>query len=157
MNDPRHKYECVMAYVRMSPFTYENASCHMYGWVMSNIYEWVLSHICACVNFGVHWVSVMSCTWISHVTHMDESCHTYGWVMSHIWMSHVTHTDESCRPCKRVNAHILMSHAVYTCVITTYIGYGSCHTCEEVMPHLWMRSIARMNMGWLRLVGSLKL
>jgi len=74
---------------------------------------------------------------------MNGSWHTYEWIMSHIWMSHVTHMNESCRTYEWVMLHIWMRHVTHMS--------ESCHTCVPWPIHL------AMNMGWLRLVGSLKL
>jgi len=157
-----------------------NESCHTCEWA----YEWVMSHM---------WMSL----WMSHVTHMNESCHTCEWayegVMSHMWMSllwvidrcnisapalswvmsrvskrrysakepsnvkeptnrshpigsfsimsHVTHMNESCHTCQWVIPHIWMSHV-------THVN-ESCHTYEWVMWHIWTSHVTRMNESYL--------
>jgi len=114
---------------------------------------------------------------MSDVTHMNESRHTYECVTPHIWMGHATrmnasclaYMDESCHIFKLVTSHIWMS-----CVTRTH---ETCHTHGWVMSHIWRSDGTGVNelghtyewvvshiwtchithMGWLRLVGSLKL
>ena len=71
----------------------------------------------------------------SHVTGMNESCHTYEWVMLHIWMSHVTH----------------MNVEMLEFVVFRWLFEISEFICSlQFIRYLF-------DMGWLRLVGSLKL
>jgi len=108
--------------------------------------HWVMSHIWV-RNKGTARESrwVMSHTWMSHVTLMNESCHTHEWV--HMWTC-VCHTyvcamapiwvSESCH----VRATGLLY--MYTLKYVTHMKKCRCHTCNKAI-------------GWLRLVGSLKL
>ena len=138
----------VMSHIWMSHVTHMIESCHTY--------EWVMSHI-----------------WMSHVTHMNESCHTYEWVMSHTWFRHVTHMNESCHTYSyalfwkssysiftpsvhvywyvcahpRVTSHIRMSHVTHTVMSRFERGHIPSWPWERVY----------IDMGWLPLVGSLKL
>ena len=64
------RWNLVMAHLRMSHGTHENAP--------RNTYEWVMAHIR-----------------MSHCTHTHESWHTWEWVITFIWMRHGTHTNES--------------------------------------------------------------
>jgi len=109
---------------------------------MSHVtHEWVTSHI-----------------WMSHITRMNESCHIY--------MSHVTHMNKSRHTCKCLRW--LWHH-------TKYFLYESCHiwmshvTRMNESCHIYWRIIPRVlfeytinaqlmrHMGWLLLVGSIKL
>ena len=110
---------------------------------------------------------------ISHVTsewvvsRMNGLCHV--WIeSSHIWMSHVTyewvisHMNESC--------HILISHIKYEWVksqvnesshiymshVTYKWAMSRMHEVHSPCLHIIYRS-PYLHMGWLRLVGSLKL
>ena len=84
---------------------------------------------------------------MSHDTRVNESCHTYEWVMSHMWMSHVTHMNESCHTYEWVMSHMWMRHMPHSYII---------HNMNEWdVNEMWMRHMRHM--GWLRLVGSLKL
>jgi len=91
---------------------------------------------------------IMLHIWMSHVTHMDEACHTCEWVISHIWMSQL------------VMSHIGMSHMyvwyIWNIWYICYIWYTQC------IRYIWNTGAASRlhqphHMGWLRLVGSLKL
>jgi len=148
--------------------SHTNEACHI--WMRHVTYEWGMSHMNACVmshvNVSCHeWIRgrihaplawVMS-QYIWGMSHMNESCHTWTrlrrvtcvWDMSymnashHIWMRSVTH--------ERVLSDIHVSHHTKRFEVV-------------VMPH-WRESCCNMYfwcvifvcMGWLRLVGSLKL
>jgi len=87
-------------------------------------------------------------TWLIHTCDitqdvgMIESVHehlhmcSYNWVMAQIWMSLVTHLNESCHTCEWVVPHIWMSHVI-----------GSCHTYEWVMSHIWRRHVTHMKVS----------
>jgi len=107
---------------------------------------------------------------MSYVTHLNEWCHTDARVVSHIWMSDVTQMHELCQ-----TFELVMSHRCTSCV--THLNKW-CHTYAWVMSHIWMSYVTHLNeddaqfdmymshsfydilhrrdMGWLRLVGSLK-
>jgi len=160
-----------------------NTSCHIYEWVMRHIRMSRGTPIISVDKWN--WESNGD-YWSSHATHMNKSWHIYnisrksevGYematteaVMSHIWRSRVAHT---------IVAHIWMSHGTQC---GTYMNESLHHemaTTEAVMPHAWLRHVAYMNeschtherveshvhlyvcattpgMGWLWLVGSIKL
>jgi len=86
----------------------------------------------------------MSHSWMSRVTHMwtghfarikQVRSHKYEWVMSHM--------NASC--------HTWMSHVTYEWVMSQI--KESCHMCM----HLWRVNEPLCDMGWLRLVVSIKL
>jgi len=118
---------------------------------------------------------VMSHIWMSHITRRNESWHTYEGVMSQIGMSHVTHVQISRRRCRRCcnrsMLHIWMSQVTRM--------KESCHSYEHVMSHMCRLAAGDVDgaasakalaarefesaqqdkvcdMGWLRIVGSLK-
>jgi len=148
-------------HINESCHTYMHESCHTYRWIMSHIYmgrlktavgrytyEWIVVHIS--MSHSAH-INELFYTWMSHVTHMNGAVkelggqidinklwHTPQRVIPHIWMNDGTHINELC------------------------------HTYEWVMSHTSMNNVTHMNgalkdhsrqvdMGWLRLVGSLKL
>ena len=154
-------------------------------WMRHVAYEWVMSHMnasCQCHTLqDARWLLLDG--WPC----MDESCHicmshvTHSWVISHmnaschIWMSHVkyewvmSHTHESC--------HVRMSHVTYPSVLSplqvpfTHVSLylrtmgwqctnDSCHIwISHIWNFHWWQLITNISshMGWLRLVGSLKL
>jgi len=156
MHESWHTYEWVMAHVWMSLVTRMDESCHTYGWVMSHIWtshvthEWVMSHI-----------------WTSHVTH--------EWVMSPIWTSHVMHcrwsasnmlqgdedAEDSLIHKRGIHSRALLQKMTYknkesyasspSCIlVVAHLSHvtrmnESCHTCEQVMSHLWMSHVTLMN------------
>ena len=136
-------YQWVMSYM--------NASCHM---CMSHVtYQYVTSHMSESRHI---WMSRVSYEWVT--SHMNQSRHawmshiTRAWIMSqwftshmneswHIWTSHVTyewvtlHMNES--------RHIWISHVTYE--------------CRLILANLKYHLASHLDMGWLRLVGSLEL
>ena len=105
-------------------------------------------------------LSGLSChTWMSHVTH--------EWVMSHmnefchVWMSHVTHEWVMSHMNVFWEFGVLHIFIWYRCVCSCM--YVFIYICKYMTPHPRIDSITRCNtsntdaMGWLRLVGSLKL
>ena len=132
--DSNRLSQCVVLYM--------NASCHI--WMRHVTYECVMSHM----NASCH-------IWMRHVTyecvmsHMNASCHTlksvitYECVMSHRHES-MSHRNESyIRRTNRQGPSWLevpqpIRHVTYECVIS--------HMNESYI-----------RMGWLRLVGALKL
>jgi len=138
---------------------------HAWLWARRSYHtcEWVMSHI-----------------WMSHVTRMNESCHTHEWVVSHLWTRHVTHINEARHPHEWVTSHIRMTRAdvheglflwvcrslfvsmwvsfVFVCWAMSQMSHAhpheSCHT--HVLSKV-QYGVATISMGWLRLVGSLKL
>jgi len=61
---------------------------------------------------------------------------------THTRISHVTDMKESCHTYEWVNSHVRMRHVAHL--------NDSCHTYGRVMSHICI-------MGWLRLVGCLKI
>jgi len=146
-----------------------NQSCVTYERVVCQI--WMSRHI---------WMMAHTnevCIRCECVVHMSQSRVTYERVVCQIWMSHVSRVNESCltslRRIARIRTSSWHSHGhtschAYECVVCTY---------EWVMSHIWMSRVSHMNescvtyewvvcriwmshvssMGWLRLVGSLKL
>jgi len=132
------------------------------GWVMSHMWmrrgtcEWVMSHVlvkCHCCQR----VRIHRGTMMSHVTHVNEAWHE--------WKG-MSHTNEPCRGGQRGRVHAgdRMSHVTH--VNEAWHVWMRHVTCECVMLHTWINHVtcqkwksagADMNMGWLRLVGSLKL
>jgi len=76
-----------------------------------------------------------------------KSCQSCGWVVSWICMSNGTHMNESWDTYKWVMSLTWTGRV-------THIN-ESCHTCEWVMSQIWMSHV--IDMGWLRLLGSIKL
>jgi len=103
-------------------------SCHISKWIV------LTCHM-------THWVM-----WMSHAAHLNESHHTYEWVV-YIYMSHAMHMNESCDTYKWVMWYTWMSHVTYT--------NEPRDTYNWVMLHVWRSPVTHM--GWLRLVGFLKL
>ena len=124
------------------------AIAHSYQWHDSFIRVTWLIYMCDMTHLYA-WRAWFMCVthsyvWLDYVCHqrdsnannhpytMNESCHTYERVMSHTWISHATHLN---------------------------------HTYEWVMSQTWMSHVTHMNeschtyehMGWLCLVGSIKL
>jgi len=166
-----HTRTSTYIYTWMSCIAHINETCHTYEWDMSHIwmrhvtyqgvmhtYEYVTSHIR-----------------ISHGTHMNESCHTIKWVTSEIQISHVTHIKEPCHTHKGVALHMqrIMSRTRTwllricnttqtdeSCPNRSSIkkeepnGTSNC-TREAVMSHTWRSPVPHM--GWLRIVGCLKI
>jgi len=141
-----------------------NGSCHTYEWVMSHIYEWVKSYIWkSCVthvNASCHTCSLRR---MSHVTHMSGSCHTYViyvcYESRHTWLIQVCvchDLNESWHTYIRsVPAQSDLERGPPDSLHTknTYI-----HTHTYIHANMHACNIhADMHMGWLRLVGSLKL
>jgi len=152
-----------MWHIWMNPGTHMNESCHTYeyhtintahaNWVMTHMNKscsiwyrytyliyihaylmygrWVTHEYCTCqlTHDSHEWVmSQLACTVFMYS--IQYSCDTYEWVMAHIWMSHVTHMNTARR--------------------ILYMPTDSWLT--------WMSPVAYdTGMGWLRLVGSLKL
>jgi len=120
--------------------TYTNESCHTYECVMSHI---VKSHIHERVMSHIH-ERVMS-----HI-HERVMSHIHEWVVSHIWAR--PHLKNQCR---------------WKCQSFGRIPFGrSKQFYRSSSHHTWLSHVTRMNewchtqighMGWLRLVGSLKL
>jgi len=176
-------YEWVVAHVWMSHVT----TCPMCEWVMSHIWmrhvthmneSWPLDECPSPV------LRVWSHIELSHVTHMNESwiSQVYQWVMSHEWMGHVTHINEPwmSRVHQWVMSHALMSHVtqshvtrmdescpmykwvyewVVSCVWMSHVTHINDSWMSRVyewgISHIWIRHVTHM--GWLQLVGSLKL
>ena len=93
--------------------------------------------------------------WMSHATQMNEPCHTYEWVMSHKWMSHVTHMNESCHTYEWVMSH----DSWHTRGDTSHIWRLFDTSPKSGVSYSWPHSSPThtiRTMGWLRLVGSLK-
>jgi len=121
-------------------------SCPTWGWGMS--YKWMsyVTHMNG--HHSYLWeIRVMSHVWMGYTTRMNELCHAYEWVMSHTCTSQVTHENESRYTYEEVMSHIWMSHVTYM--------NESCHTYDWVLQPL-LGNLSH-GMGWLRLVGSLKL
>jgi len=132
MNESFHIHTCIMPCIWMSHFTYINASCHMYEWVI-NILS---SHIIHYMNDLSHihqWF--MSCIWMSHVTYLNASCHLK---MSHLTsineLSHI-HLNESC--------HVHSCVMSYLCVMSY-----SCHIHPWVLSQIWMSHFTYIN-AWM--------
>jgi len=122
--------------------THDNASCHMYRWVMG-VYICYICGLsledlsCMCLHMTMN----QSHVWMSHgcmyilslsvSTHDDESCHMYEWVMGvyiyclslclHMTMNHVTCMNESW---------------VYIYIVLSLEGLS--YTWQWVMSHRWM-------------------
>jgi len=134
MNKSWHKYEGVMAHIWMSHGAYMNKS-----W----LYEWVIAHI-----------------WRSHGTHMNESWRSYEWVMSPVCMGHVSHMNAFSRVYWTARARQFHSISLRSTWILRV--NESRPPYAWVMSHAWMRHVVLlshpsvMDMGWLRLVGSLR-
>jgi len=94
------------------------------------------------------------------------SCHTCEWVMSPVWVRPVTNMSESCHMCA-CKFHMLSSRLSAINMqypVSAPVGHvtqvsESCHQCECFLSHMWVSHVTCVNenMGWLRLVGSLKL
>ena len=177
MNEPCHiwmnhvmyewgiSHKNVTCHLGMSRVTYEGVmslmkeACHI--WRRHVPYEWVMSHM-----------KELSHTWIS----ISMNDVTYEWVMSHInepcpiSMSHVlyervkphmnTHINEWC--------HIWMSHVPYQWIMSQFVPYEWpsvfwIRDTNSNLHSLLMNGIfvyfkePTSGMGWLPLVGSLKL
>jgi len=140
---------------------------------VSSSFVWCDSFICTeeqvCATRRIHtcdfvyvWklIFVRHDFFMCHVTHMNESCHTYEWVTSHIWVSRLSclHIYTYAHTHTRTHTHTLslslsLSHT-HTHTHThvrgrTEGGDEKCiyHNLTTCLP----------GMGWLRLVGSLKL
>ena len=143
-------------------------SCYTCAWVTSHV---CMSHVTSIKKSWYSCERVMSHMWTGLLTtHMNESCLTYElchiyervmshiWVVPYIWTSHVTH----------------MSHATH--MNEPCYAYETRHIYERVMSHIWVlphtwtsqvthmgyathmnESCQRAPVGWLRLVGILKL
>jgi len=72
------------------------------------------------------------------------ACVTRKRVMSQSWMSHITQINESCPTKERVLSHVWMPHIAHERIIS--------HTSMHYVTHMYESC-----MGWLALVGSLKL
>ena len=126
--------------LRMSPVTYKLC----YECVVSQ--KW-MSHAHTWMSHGAHMnesCDVQVVLWMRRVTHMNESWHKHEWVMAHIWMSPVTY--KLCYEC--VVSHIWMSHG------TSMNESWHTYECDGQVTYRWGTSCV---MGWLRLVGSIKL
>ena len=139
-------YAWVMSHICMSHVTHVNELCLTYGDVAH-----MTPHMChvTCLN-----ESCRTCT--------NESCHTCERVMSHIWMSHVTRI-----------THISMHHKAHmSWLIYTWLIHmtGLIHLYHMLPRHIHTHTrthtfthidpppiLALLYMGWLRLVGPLKL
>jgi len=171
INKSRHTYEWVMSHrddrhcgacacptcslpcthtphLFISHIIHTNESRHTYEQVMSHRDD---RHCgaCACPTWA------LCCTYIPHllirhIIHTKESRHTYEQVMWHKVNRHCgacdaqLHADHLCVPW--LNAHSLCS------LPCTYVS----HLCTRSITHHTHRLVLQ-SMGWLRLVGSLKL
>jgi len=145
---------------------YIKQSCHTCEWVMARIWVSHISHM--------YQSSVRCCgsnrappshIWRIRVTHVNESCHTYEWVVSQICSHRVCVAEARVSP----SSHIWRGHGTLSCVNFMSgkegrIIFTSRRTREWNMLHKWrsqMGHVAYMkesfHMGWLRLVGSIKL
>ena len=149
MNESRHRGGIFFFQTTaLVSITNMNTSCHTSH--MNESYEGVMSHM----NESCH-------IWMSHVKYEsvtsqggeilapdNSACshHTYEYVMSHvdesyhIWMSYITY--EWVISYMSVSRHIWMSHVTYEWVTSQY---GNIPLTDDSA------------IGWLRLVGSLKL
>jgi len=148
--------------------SHKNESCHI--WMSHVTYEWVMSHVNEACHIWMNYVayklvmSHMNVSWHLYClcqreapetpTHPcsraldsslpeSESWHMYVNRVTHMWMGRVTH------PCSRALDSSLPESE-------------SCHTYMNHVTHTWMSLVMHpcltvFDMGWLRLVGSLKL
>jgi len=166
--------EWVMSHVQMSHVSCVNESCLTCAWVMSRVW---MSHV-SYVNESClicEWVK--SHMWMSHVSHVSESCLTCKWVMSHMCMCQVSHVNESCLTCKWVMSHMWVSHVSHVNASSRMHTWNadqsesdqedavktnlmtSATSLENLLStgFFWCVPFSLTHMGWLRLVGSLRL
>jgi len=150
--------------------THMNESCLTYE--LCHIYERVMSHI-----WVVPYIWTSHVTHMSHATHMNEPCYAYEtchiyervmshiWVLPHTWTSQVTHMGYVTHPS--------FTHSIYTLTAVIKKGHffekgstNQCNLLQHTATHCntLQHTGSYMNescqcapMGWLRLVGSLKL
>jgi len=180
MNESCHTYERDMPHIWMNHVTHMNHACHTWRSVMSHTW---MSHVTN-VNQSYHtpeWV--MSHISMSHVTHRNKSCHTYEWVMSHVFTLARVHTHIHIHIHKihtHTHTHTHTHHHTHTRTHTE-------HICGEILdsfnterfsvlytnyvkittPNMGLYTAGpvaqetgssfTLDMGWLPLVGSLKL
>jgi len=114
---------------------------------------------------------------------MNESCHTYEWVMSHwyvmthMWMSHGTHINQlplwrilepmyiqtphtPCTYFHTLHTPCTHSHTLHPCIYSHTLHSGT-QTPQYILEPMYIQpkpqfESVQWDMGWLRLVGSLK-
>jgi len=132
-----------MSHIYDAVVTHMNESCEV---VMSQIW---ISHVVIHAHKSCHTCEVNeSC----HTCEVNESCHTCEVNES----CHTCEVNESCHTSARVLSQCYVSKYHELCVWMSAVPptIDSCHTCEESCHSAtW----SCPNMGWLRLVGSLKL
>ena len=152
-------------------------------WVIAHVSEschiWVSERVMTHVNESYHmWVHNATCAMTRERTcslHVSESCHVWAGhdtcerVMSYISAQEYIRQD-SLTACEWGMSHARISHVACEWVLS-YMSEWSCNLrvpalCEYIMSHtnessyedeschVWLR---HATMGWLRLVGSLKL
>ena len=147
---------------------------------------WVFKHACGSLkgirsgegvktNFMCEWVR--SHVWMSHVPRTNESCLVCEWVMSRMWMSHVSYVNESSLICEWVMSHMWVSHVSHVNASSRMHTWNadqsesdqedavktnlmtSATSLENLLStgFFWCVPFSLTHMGWLRLVGSLRL
>jgi len=147
-----HVYDMINSNVCNDPFICLLQLIHICAMTHS---PWPIRHIHTCLQIFATfhawqpWITVTAHTWMSHNTDMSESWRIYERVMAHIRVSHGTCINESWHTYEWVMAHIRVSHG-------TYIN-ESWHNCFQLLRIRRFIQTMQCTMGWLRLVGSLKL
>jgi len=154
INESFHRYEWVMSPSSWPPAT---SHVHMYEWVTSQIQT---GHVTdtneSCLHHRRHLQREISMNMNDSCPNTNEPClHRHG-PLQYVTF---THLNASCHRYKWIMSQIRMSHVSIIVV-----------TCNESCPWIWMSRVTDTNeaclhnhhhlqwvMGWLRLVGSLKL
>jgi len=147
--DRRHDtYYSDTLHISMRHVARTNASCQSCERVMPRVKKTKTCHV-TCRSSSCHVLRSDQ----RHVTHMNASCHTYECIMSHIWMHHVTHAKESCPSVKKTCHTRIMTHSHVKQLIYSNVT-------RQIRSFVFICVTWRIDtsrMGWLQLVGSLKL
>jgi len=169
--------EGVMSYIYIHA---RGGSCHTCEGVMTKyllmcprVSGWVMSHVWRCHDKTSTYLPKGE--WVSHVTRVRESWH----ISTYVHVCRVWHHDESSHICDGVVTkiyirrvcmcvYICVTFCIYVCDMThTYI-YVCMYVCMYIdmctciytytQTHTWIQLwLMETDIGWLRLVGSLKL